>query len=243
MIIFKNVNKWFGSLHVLKDINLHIHPGEVVVVCGPSGSGKSTLIRCINQLEPIQKGEIYVDGIQVNKRSTNLTKIRSEIGFVFQQFNLYPHLTVLENVVLSPIKVKKVPRKEAEENALRLLERVGIPDKANDYPSQLSGGQCQRVAIARGLAMNPKVMLFDEPTSALDPEMIKEVLDVMVELAKEGMTMIVVTHEMGFARQVADRVFFMDEGQIVESNTPDEFFDNPKHERTREFLSKIITHN
>ena len=243
MIIFKNVNKWFGSLHVLKDINLHIHPGEVVVVCGPSGSGKSTLIRCINQLEPIQKGEIYVDGIQVNKRSTNLTKIRSEIGFVFQQFNLYPHLTVLENVVLSPIKVKKVPRKEAEENALRLLERVGIPDKANDYPSQLSGGQCQRVAIARGLAMNPKVMLFDEPTSALDPEMIKEVLDVMVELAQEGMTMIVVTHEMGFARQVADRVFFMDEGQIVESNTPDEFFDNPKHERTREFLSKIITHN
>ncbi len=243
MIIFKNVNKWFGSLHVLKDINLHIHPGEVVVVCGPSGSGKSTLIRCINQLEPIQKGEIYVDGIQVNKRSTNLTKIRSEIGFVFQQFNLYPHLTVLENVVLSPIKVKKVPRKEAEENALRLLERVGIPDKANDYPSQLSGGQCQRVAIARGLAMNPKVMLFDEPTSALDPEMIKEVLDVMVELAQEGMTMIVVTHEMGFARQVADRVFFMDGGQIVESNTPDEFFDNPKHERTREFLSKIITHN
>ncbi len=243
MIIFKNVNKWFGSLHVLKDINLHIHPGEVVVVCGPSGSGKSTLIRCINQLEPIQKGEIYVDGIQVNKRSTNLTKIRSEIGFVFQQFNLYPHLTVLENVVLSPIKVKKVPRKEAEENALRLLERVGIPDKANDYPSQLSGGQCQRVAIARGLAMNPKVMLFDEPTSALDPEMIKEVLDVMVELAQEGMTMIVVTHEMGFARQVADRVFFMDEGQIVESNTPDEFFDHPEHERTKEFLSKIITHN
>jgi len=212
-------------------------------VCGPSGSGKSTLIRCINQLEPIQKGEIYVDGMQVNKRSTNLTKIRSEIGFVFQQFNLYPHLTVLENVVLSPIKVKKIPRKEAEENARRLLERVGIPDKANDYPSQLSGGQCQRVAIARGLAMNPKVMLFDEPTSALDPEMIKEVLDVMVELAQEGMTMIVVTHEMGFARQVADRVFFMDEGQIVESNIPDEFFDNPKHERTKEFLSKIITHN
>ena len=212
-------------------------------MCGPSGSGKSTLIRCINQLEPIQKGEIYVDGMQVNKRSTNLTKIRSEIGFVFQQFNLYPHLTVLENVVLSPIKVKKIPRKEAEENARRLLERVGIPDKANDYPSQLSGGQCQRVAIARGLAMNPKVMLFDEPTSALDPEMIKEVLDVMVELAQEGMTMIVVTHEMGFARQVADRVFFMDEGQIVESNTPDEFFVNPKHERTKEFLSKIITHN
>ncbi len=243
MIIFKNVNKWFGSLHVLKDINLHIHPGEVVVVCGPSGSGKSTLIRCINQLEPIQKGEIIVDGMEVNKRSTNLTKLRSEIGFVFQQFNLYPHLTVLENVVLSPIKVKKVPRKEAEANALRLLERVGIPDKANDYPSQLSGGQCQRVAIARGLAMNPKVMLFDEPTSALDPEMIKEVLDVMVELAREGMTMIVVTHEMGFARQVADRVFFMDAGQIVESNTPDEFFENPRNERTREFLSKIITHN
>ena len=243
MIVFNNVNKWFGSLHVLKDINLHIHPGEVVVVCGPSGSGKSTLIRCINQLEPIQKGEIYVDGIQVNKRSTNLTKLRSEIGFVFQQFNLYPHLTVLQNVTLSPIKVKKVPRKEAEENALRLLERVGIPDKAHDYPSQLSGGQCQRVAIARGLAMNPKVMLFDEPTSALDPEMIKEVLDVMVELAQEGMTMIVVTHEMGFARQVADRVFFMDEGQIIESNTPGEFFDHPKHERTKEFLSKIITHN
>jgi len=184
-----------------------------------------------------------VDGMQVNKKSTNLTKIRSEIGFVFQQFNLYPHLTVLENVTLSPIKVKKVPRKEAEENALRLLARVGIPDKANDYPSQLSGGQCQRVAIARGLAMNPKVMLFDEPTSALDPEMIKEVLDVMVELAEEGMTMIVVTHEMGFARQVADRVFFMDMGQIIESNTPDRFFDHPEHERTKEFLSKIITHN
>ncbi len=243
MIIFKNVNKWFGSLHVLKDINLHIQAGEVVVVCGPSGSGKSTLIRCINQLEPIQKGEIFVDGIQVNKRSTNLTKLRSQIGFVFQSFNLYPHLTVLENVVLSPIKVKKVPRSEAEATARRLLERVGIPDKADAYPSQLSGGQCQRVAIARGLAMNPKVMLFDEPTSALDPEMIKEVLDVMVELAKEGMTMIVVTHEMGFARQVAHRVFFMDEGQIVESNSPDEFFEHPHHERTKEFLSKIITHN
>jgi len=243
MIIFKNVNKWFGSLHVLKDINLHIHPGEVVVVCGPSGSGKSTLIRCINQLEPIQKGEIIVDGIQVNKRSTNLTRLRSQIGFVFQSFNLYPHLTVLENVVLSPIKVKKVPRNEAEATARRLLERVGIPDKADAYPSQLSGGQCQRVAIARGLAMNPKVMLFDEPTSALDPEMIKEVLDVMVELAQEGMTMIVVTHEMGFARQVAHRVFFMDEGQIVESNSPDEFFEHPRHERTKEFLSKIITHN
>ncbi len=243
MIIFKNVNKWFGSLHVLKDINLHVKPGEVVVVCGPSGSGKSTLIRCINQLEPIQKGEIFVDGIQVNKRSTNLTKLRSQIGFVFQSFNLYPHLTVLENVVLSPIKVKKVPRKEVEATARRLLERVGIPDKAGVYPSQLSGGQCQRVAIARGLAMNPKVMLFDEPTSALDPEMIKEVLDVMVELAREGMTMIVVTHEMGFARQVAHRVFFMDEGQIVESNTPDAFFEHPRHERTKEFLSKIITHN
>ncbi len=243
MIIFKNVNKWFGSLHVLKDINLQVKPGEVVVVCGPSGSGKSTLIRCINQLEPIQKGEIIVDGIQVNKRSTNLTKLRSQIGFVFQSFNLYPHLTVLENVVLSPIKVKKVPRKEAEATARRLLERVGIPDKADAYPSQLSGGQCQRVAIARGLAMNPKVMLFDEPTSALDPEMIKEVLDVMVELAKEGMTMIVVTHEMGFARQVAHRVIFMDAGQIVESNTPDVFFEHPKHERTKEFLSKIITHN
>ena len=243
MIIFKNVNKWFGSLHVLKDINLHVKPGEVVVVCGPSGSGKSTLIRCINQLEPIQKGEIIVDGIQVNKRSTNLTKLRSQIGFVFQSFNLYPHLTVLENVVLSPIKVKKVPRKEAEATARRLLERVGIPDKADAYPSQLSGGQCQRVAIARGLAMNPKVMLFDEPTSALDPEMIKEVLDVMVELAKEGMTMIVVTHDMGFARQVAHRVIFMDAGQIVESNTPDVFFEHPKHERTKEFLSKIITHN
>ncbi|MBW1979699.1 MAG: amino acid ABC transporter ATP-binding protein [Deltaproteobacteria bacterium] len=243
MIVFKNVNKWFGSLHVLKDITLHIHPGEVVVVCGPSGSGKSTLIRCINQLEPIQQGEIYVDGMQVDKRSTNLTKLRSQIGFVFQQFNLYPHLTVLENVVLSPIKVKKLPRSEAEANARRLLERVGIPDKADAYPSQLSGGQCQRVAIARGLAMNPKIMLFDEPTSALDPEMIKEVLDVMVELAREGMTMIVVTHEMGFARQVAHRIFFMDDGQIVESNTPEAFFDHPEHERTRVFLSKILTHN
>ena len=189
MIRFKNVNKWFGDNHVLQDINLHIQPGEAVVVCGPSGSGKSTLIRCINQLEPIQKGEIFVDEIQVNKRATNLTRLRSQIGFVFQQFNLYPHLSVLENVVLSPIKVKKIARKEAEENARGLLERVGIPDKADDYPSQLSGGQCQRVAIARGLAMNPKVMLFDEPTSALDPEMIKEVLDVMVELAVEGMTM------------------------------------------------------
>ena len=243
MIIFKNVNKWFGSLHVLKDINLHVQPGEVVVVCGPSGSGKSTLIRCINQLEPIQKGEIFVDGVQVNRRSTNLTQLRSQIGFVFQSFNLYPHLTVLENVVLSPIKVKKVPRSEAEATARRLLERVGIPDKADAYPSQLSGGQCQRVAIARGLAMNPKVMLFDEPTSALDPEMIKEVLDVMVELAREGMTMIVVTHEMGFAREVAHRVFFMDAGQIIESNTPDEFFEHPQHERSKEFLSKIITHN
>jgi len=243
MIRFKNVNKWFGDNHVLQDINLHIQPGEAVVVCGPSGSGKSTLIRCINQLEPIQKGEIFVDKIQVNKRTTNLTQLRSQIGFVFQQFNLYPHLSVLENVVLSPIKVKKTARKEAEENARRLLERVGIPDKADDYPSQLSGGQCQRVAIARGLAMNPKVMLFDEPTSALDPEMIKEVLDVMVELAVEGMTMIVVTHEMGFAREVAHRVFFMDEGKIVESNAPDAFFDHPEHERTKAFLSKIITHN
>jgi len=243
MIIFKNVNKWFGPLHVLKDINLHVHPGEVVVVCGPSGSGKSTLIRCINQLEPIQKGEIHVDGIQVNRRSVNLTKLRSHIGFVFQQFNLYPHLTVLENVTLSPIKVKKVPRREAEEYARRILKRVGIPDKADAHPSQLSGGQCQRVAIARGLAMNPKVMLFDEPTSALDPEMIKEVLDVMVELAKEGMTMIVVTHEMGFASQVAHRVFFMDEGQILESNVPEAFFDHPQHKRTKEFISKIITHN
>ena len=243
MIRFKNVNKWFGDNHVLQDINLHIQPGEAVVVCGPSGSGKSTLIRCINQLEPIQKGEIFVDEIQVNKRATNLTRLRSQIGFVFQQFNLYPHLSVLENVVLSPIKVKKIARKEAEENARGLLERVGIPDKADDYPSQLSGGQCQRVAIARGLAMNPKVMLFDEPTSALDPEMIKEVLDVMVELAVEGMTMIVVTHEMGFAREVAHRVFFMDEGQILESNAPNAFFDHPEHERTKAFLSKIITHN
>ena len=242
MITFKNVNKWFGDLHVLNDINFHVDPGEVVVVCGPSGSGKSTLIRCINKLEPIQQGEIYVDSMPIHDPKINLRRLREEIGFVFQQFNLYPHMTALENIMLAPIHVRKQKRDEAEAYAQGLLKKVGISEKAHAYPDQLSGGQQQRVAIARGLAMRPKIMLFDEPTSALDPEMINEVLDVMKTLAREGMTMVVVTHEMGFAREVANRVDFMDEGQLIESAPPDVFFSHARHERTKMFLSKILTH-
>ncbi|GFM32121.1 amino acid ABC transporter ATP-binding protein [Desulfovibrio subterraneus] len=243
MIRFEQVNKWYGSdHHVLKDINLEIAQGEVVVICGPSGSGKSTLIRCINRLEPIQKGRIIVDGMDLHDPRLNLTSLRAEIGFVFQQFNLYPHMTVLENITLAPTMVRNTPRAEAERLAMELLEKVNIPDKAKAYPSQLSGGQQQRVAIARGLAMKPKIMLFDEPTSALDPEMINEVLDVMKTLAREGMTMACVTHEMGFAREVADRVIFMDFGELIEENTPEEFFNNPKQDRTKDFLSKILSH-
>ncbi|MCE5275312.1 MAG: amino acid ABC transporter ATP-binding protein [Syntrophaceae bacterium] len=242
MITFKNVNKWFGDLHVLNDINFHVDPGEVVVVCGPSGSGKSTLIRCINKLEPIQHGEIYVDSMPIHDPKINLRRLREEIGFVFQQFNLYPHMTALENIMLAPIHVRKQKRDEAEAYAQELLKKVGISEKAHAYPDQLSGGQQQRVAIARGLAMRPKIMLFDEPTSALDPEMINEVLDVMKTLAREGMTMVVVTHEMGFAREVANRVDFMDEGQLIESAPPDMFFSHARHERTKVFLSKILTH-
>ncbi len=235
-----NVNKWFGDFHVLKDINMEVGEREVVVVIGPSGSGKSTLIRCINRLEEHQEGDIIVDGILLTNDVTNISAIRKETGMVFQQFNLFPHLTVMENITLAQLHVRRRPKQEAEKNALRLLERVGIPDQAKKYPGQLSGGQHQRVAIARALAMNPKIMLFDEPTSALDPEMIKEVLDVMKELARSGMTMIVVTHEMGFAREVADRVIFMDGGRIVEVGTPEHFFENPQHERTKLFLSQIL---
>lgn len=242
MIQFKHVHKWFGSLYVLNDIDLHIKKGEVVVVCGPSGSGKSTLIRCINRLEPIQKGEIIVDGMNLYAPNVNLTRLRAEIGFVFQQFNLYPHMTVLQNITLAPTLVRGMSKKESQEKAMALLEKVNIPDKAHHFPSQLSGGQQQRVAIARGLAMSPKIMLFDEPTSALDPEMINEVLDVMKTLALEGMTMVVVTHEMGFAREVADRVIFMDEGKLVEQNTPLLFFTQPQTERAKSFLSKILSH-
>jgi polar amino acid transport system ATP-binding protein len=242
VIEFRGVNKWFGPLHVLKDTNLLVKAGEVIVVCGPSGSGKSTLIRCINKLEPIQKGEIVVDGMPLADPATDLTKLRAEVGMVFQQFNLYPHMTALQNITLAPVKVRKQSREEAERIARDLLVKVGIPEKADQYPAQLSGGQQQRVAIARALAMQPKIMLFDEPTSALDPEMINEVLDVMVNLAKEGMTMIVVTHEMGFAKKVAHRIIFMDEGRIVEEGDPQKFFANPKEERTRMFLSKILTH-
>ncbi len=242
MIQFRGVNKWFGPLHVLNDIDLSVKAGEVVVVCGPSGSGKSTLIRCINKLEPIQKGEIVVDGMSLGDSSTDITKLRAEVGMVFQQFNLYPHMTALQNITLAPIKVRKQSRGEAERIARDLLVKVGIPEKAENYPAQLSGGQQQRVAIARALAMQPKIMLFDEPTSALDPEMINEVLDVMVNLAREGMTMIVVTHEMGFAKKVSHRIIFMDEGRIVEEGDPQKFFANPKEERTRTFLSKILVH-
>jgi polar amino acid transport system ATP-binding protein len=242
MIDFTDVHKWFGRLHVLNGINLRVAPAEVLVVCGPSGSGKSTLIRCINRLEPIQKGELVVDGMKVHDARTNMTKLRAEIGFVFQQFNLYPHMTALQNVTLAPLKVRKLSRKEAEEQGRYFLEKVGLGDKFHQYPAQLSGGQQQRVAIARGLCMKPKIMLFDEPTSALDPEMINEVLEVMRALAREGMTMIVVTHEMGFAREVAHRVAFMDFGELMEIAPPEEFFAHPKSERTRLFLSKILTH-
>jgi polar amino acid transport system ATP-binding protein len=242
MIRFRGVNKWFGPLHVLNDVDLSVRVGEVLVVCGPSGSGKSTLIRCINKLEPIQKGEIVVDGMALSDPTTDITKLRAEVGMVFQQFNLYPHMTVLQNITLAPVKVRKQSREEAERIARALLVKVGIPEKAAHYPAQLSGGQQQRVAIARALAMQPKIMLFDEPTSALDPEMINEVLDVMVNLAKEGMTMIVVTHEMGFARKVSHRIIFMDEGRIVEEGDPQAFFASPKEERTRTFLSKILVH-
>jgi polar amino acid transport system ATP-binding protein len=242
MISFDRVHKWFHKLHVLNDINFAVALGEVVVICGPSGSGKSTMIRCINRLELIQQGQIVVDSMSLQDPRTDITRLRAEIGFVFQQFNLYPHMTALENVTLAPIKVRKIKRKDAEAFSMELLEKVGIQDKAHSYPAQLSGGQQQRVAIARGLAMRPKIMLFDEPTSALDPEMINEVLDVMRRLAHEGMTMVVVTHEMGFAREVAHRVVFMDEGRLIESAAPNDFFTNPQHERTRLFLSKILTH-
>ena len=241
MIRFQGVHKWFKKLHVLNDVNLHVKQGEVVVVCGPSGSGKSTLIRTINKLEPIQKGSLFVDGQDLSDRKTDINRLRAEIGFVFQQFNLYPHLSVIKNITLAPIKIRKLARTEAEEQAMALLERVGLAEKRDDYPAQLSGGQQQRVAIARGLAMKPKIMLFDEPTSALDPEMIGEVLEVMQGLAHTGMTLIVVTHEMGFAREVADRVTFMDYGVILEEATPDEFFKNPKHERAQLFLKEILS--
>ena len=240
MIKFKNVNKWFKELHVLSDINLEVKKGEVVVVCGPSGSGKSTLIRTVNQLEQIQSGEIWVDGVDVASPATDLNKIRAEVGFVFQHFNLYPHLSVLENIVLSPIKVKKQSRSQAEEKALQLLERVGLAHKKDAMPGELSGGQQQRVAIARGLAMEPQVMLFDEPTSALDPEMVGEVLKVMKDLAESGMTMMCVTHEMGFAREVADRIIFVDQGKIVEVDTPEVFFTNPSSERAKQFLKQVM---
>lgn len=235
-----NMHKWFDEFHVLKDINLEVQPREKIVVCGPSGSGKSTMIRCINRLEEHQKGQIIVNGTELTRDLKNIEKVRAEVGMVFQHFNLFPHLTILENLTLGPIWVRKMPKREAEELAMHYLEIVHIPEQAKKYPGQVSGGQQQRVAIARSLCMKPEIMLFDEPTSALDPEMIKEVLDVMVDLAKEGMTMIVVTHEMGFAKTVADRVIFMDYGEIVEENEPEEFFDNPQHERTKLFLSQIL---
>ena len=241
-IEINEMHKWFGEFHVLKNINLTVAKGERIVICGPSGSGKSTLIRCINRLEEHQRGEIVVDGIALTNNLKNIAEIRREVGMVFQHFNLFPHKTVLENCTLAPIWVRKLPKEEAEANAMKYLERVRIPEQAEKYPGQLSGGQQQRVAIARSLCMNPKIMLFDEPTSALDPEMIKEVLDVMIQLAKSGMTMLVVTHEMGFAKTVANRVIFMDEGEIIEQNNPDEFFDNPHNDRTKLFLSQILSH-
>jgi len=240
IIILRDVHKWYGDFHVLRGVSFSMHTGEVLVICGPSGSGKSTCIRTINRLEDHQKGQIIVDGIELTNDLRNIEAIRRDVGMVFQQFNLFPHLTVLQNVSLAPFWVLKMKKSRAEEIALQLLERVGIPEQADKYPGQISGGQQQRVAIARALAMSPKIMLFDEPTSALDPEMIKEVLDVMKELARSGMTMIVVTHEMGFAREVADRIIFFDYGQIVEENTPEEFFHNPQHERTKLFLSQIL---
>jgi len=241
MIRFEGVHKWFKKLHVLNDIRLHVSPGEVLVVCGPSGSGKSTLIRTINRLELIDKGTLIVDGQDLSAAKTDINKLRAEIGFVFQQFNLYPHLSVLKNITLAPIKIRKIEKKEAEEQAMVLLERVGLVDKRDAFPAQLSGGQQQRVAIARSLAMKPKIMLFDEPTSALDPEMIGEVLLVMQGLAHTGMTLVVVTHEMGFAREVADRVVFMDDGRILEEATPEEFFVHPQHERAQLFLKEILS--
>ncbi len=242
IVSMRNVNKWFGNFHVLKDINLNVKKGERIVICGPSGSGKSTVIRCINHLEEHQEGEIIVDGIEVGNDVKLIHQVRREVGMCFQHFNLFPHLTILDNLTLAPIWVRNMPKKEAEEVAMKYLERVRIPEQASKFPGQLSGGQQQRVAIARSLCMNPKVMLFDEPTSALDPEMISEVLDVMVELAEGGMTMICVTHEMGFAKRVADRVIFMDSGQIIEENEPQAFFNNPQSERTKLFLSQIIQH-
>ena len=241
MIKFEGVHKWFKDLHVLNNINLHIKSGEVVVVCGPSGSGKSTLIRTINKLEPIDKGKLIVDGFDLSDKKTDINKLRAEIGFVFQQFNLYPHLTALKNITLAPIKIRKMPKKEAEDLAMSLLERVGLANKKDSYPSQLSGGQQQRVAIARALAMKPKIMLFDEPTSALDQEMIGEVLAVMKDLAESGMTMVVVTHEMGFARMVSHRIVFMDHGTILEEAKPEEFFKNPQHDRAKQFLKQILS--
>ena len=243
VIRISNVNKWYGSFHVLKDINLEVRRGERIVICGPSGSGKSTLIRCINRLERHQEGDIVVDGVELTGNMKGIEKVRREVGMVFQDFNLFPHMSVLQNLTLAPIWVRRMPRKEAESIAMHYLERVQIQEQADKFPGQLSGGQQQRVAIARALCMNPNVLLFDEPTSALDPEMIKEVLDVMVELAHENITMICVTHEMGFARTVADRVIFMDGGEIVEENTPEEFFHNPRYDRTKLFLSQIIQHH
>ncbi len=240
LVVLDHVDKWFGDLHVLQDVDLSVARGEVVVVIGPSGSGKSTLCRTINRLEPIDSGTIAIDGVPLPAEGKELAKLRADVGMVFQSFNLFAHLSVLDNVTIGPTKVKGLSKADAEKRAGELLDRVGVADQANKYPAQLSGGQQQRVAIARALAMDPKIMLFDEPTSALDPEMINEVLEVMISLAKEGMTMVVVTHEMGFARQVADRVIFMDYGQIVEMNTPDEFFKNPQHERTKLFLSQIL---
>ena len=242
MIEMIGVHKWFGEFHVLNDINLTVHKGERIVICGPSGSGKSTLIRCINRLEEHQKGRILVEGIELTDAIEDIDLVRREVGMLFQQFNLFPHMTVMENLTLAPTFVRKMPETDARQLAMQYLERVRIPEQAYKYPVQLSGGQQQRVAIARCLCMNPKIMLFDEPTSALDPEMIKEVLDVMVELAESGMTMIVVTHEMGFAKTVANRVIFMDNGEVVEENSPDAFFGNPRNERTQLFLSQIMTH-
>jgi polar amino acid transport system ATP-binding protein len=241
MIKFKGVDKWFKDLHVLKHIDLQVTPGEVGVVCGPSGSGKSTLIRTINKLEPIDKGTLFVDGIDLSDKKANINKLRAEIGMVFQQFNLYPHLSVLKNITLAPIKIRNMSKRDADDQAFALLERVGLSEKKDAYPTQLSGGQQQRVAIARALAMKPRIMLFDEPTSALDPEMIGEVLQVMKNLAQSGMTMMVVTHEMGFAREVSDRIIFMDYGEILEEAPPEEFFKRPKHERAQQFLKEILS--
>ena len=241
-VSLRDVNKWYGEFHVLRNVNLEVERGQRIVICGPSGSGKSTMIRCINRLEEHQAGQIIVDGIELNNDMKNIDQIRREVGMVFQHFNLFPHLTVLENCCLAPMWVRKIPRKEAEATAMEYLERVKIPHQAKKYPGQLSGGQQQRVAIARSLCMKPRIMLFDEPTSALDPEMIKEVLDTMIELAESGMTMLCVTHEMGFAKTVADSVIFMDAGQIIEMNTPDQFFNHPQHERSKLFLSQILGH-